>query len=88
MLYAHDINKLAPLISAPVEKGEICAVIVSYNSPESVISCIDSLLGQVAEIIVVDNSANPDVTSIFSALSYHEKVVFIFMKRIGDSQPP
>ena len=77
----HDINKLAPLISAPVEKGEICAVIVSYNSPESVISCIDSLLDRVAEIIVVDNSANPDVTSIFSALSYHEKVSFIFHEK-------
>ncbi len=57
---------------------EVCAVIVSYNSSESVISCIDSSLSQVDKIIVIDNGSNPDVKDNLHRVSYPDKVVFIF----------
>jgi rhamnosyltransferase len=57
---------------------KVCAVIVSYNSPESVMTCIDSLEGQADKIVVVDNSADSQVKDILCALPHADKIAFIF----------
>ncbi len=57
---------------------KICAVIVSYNSPERLKSCIDSLLNQTDKVVVIDNNSRRDTKEIITGLSYPEKVSLIF----------
>ncbi len=56
----------------------ICAVIVSYNSPEHVMSCIDASARQVDRIIVVDNSFESGTKAAFLKQGYSDKIQFIF----------
>jgi len=56
----------------------ICAVIVSYNSPEKLKSCISSSLNQVDKVVVVDNSTNHDLKKIIINFNYSDSVTFIF----------
>jgi rhamnosyltransferase len=58
--------------------NKICAVIVSYNSPENAISCINSALNQVEKIIVVDNSPDTRSRERFKNIHYPDKVSFAY----------
>lgn len=58
--------------------NSVCAVIISYRSPENVITCIDSLLRQVDKIAVVDNSAEQQVKNALLASPYADRIAFIF----------
>ncbi len=56
----------------------ICSVIVSYNSPEKLQTCIDSSIEQTDKVVVVDNNSGHNIKSVIAGLSYPEKVLFIF----------
>ncbi|MEW6570846.1 MAG: glycosyltransferase family 2 protein [Nitrospirota bacterium] len=56
----------------------ICAVIVSFNSPGKLKNCIDNSSYQVDEIIVVDNTTNPELKDKIGNIASSEKVRFIF----------
>lgn len=58
--------------------NSVCAVVVSYNSPEDLRSCINSLLPQVDQVVVVDNSDDSRTKEILCALPEAGKVAFIF----------
>ncbi len=59
-------------------KTDVCAVVVSYHSPEKVITCINSLSDQVDEIIVIDNSTDRGLNDAINALNYPDNVSFVF----------
>jgi rhamnosyltransferase len=58
--------------------SKICAVIVSYNSAQNVMACINSSLNQVDKIIVVDNSSDAHLKNSVRNMKYPDKVSFIF----------
>lgn len=66
-----------PDTPSPVRRG-ICAVIVSYNSPGNVISCIDASADQVDRVIVVDNSVESSTKDTLLKRAYSDKIHFIF----------
>jgi GT2 family glycosyltransferase len=59
----------------------ICAVVVSYNSPEHLTECISSSLSQVNQIIVIDNSSDAGVRERIRELASQERVAFILNER-------
>lgn len=59
----------------------VCAVIVSFNSPEKLKHCIDSSSHQVDDIIVVDNTTDPKLKDMISNFFSSEKMRFIFNKK-------
>lgn len=61
-------------------KRKICAVIVSYNAPEDLMSCIDSALIQVDKIIVIDNSTSLDSKENIQKIKNLDKVSLIINK--------
>lgn len=60
-----------------MDKGQICAVIVSFNSPETLTACINSSLNQVDTIIVIDNSSIY-FKDFIRKLNYPNKILFVF----------
>lgn len=54
----------------------ICAVIVSYNNPDKLKKCIESVIHQIDKIIIVDNSCE-ETKEVIRKLSYPDKVFFI-----------
>jgi rhamnosyltransferase len=57
---------------------QLCAVIVSYNSPENVMKCIKASVDEVDRIIVIDNSTESALRSTSGRLDYSGKVIFEF----------
>lgn len=55
----------------------ICAVVVSYNSPERLSRCISSILPQADEVIVIDNSSDEEARQRIKELTSCEKVSLI-----------
>jgi len=76
-----SISKCSSVLSgdfAQKNKDTICAVIVSYNSPENLEACVHSSLNQVDKIIVIDNSSNLFLRRDMNSSNYPNKVSFIF----------
>ena len=48
--------------------NNICAIIVSYNCDEEILSCIDGIKDQVSCIVVVDNGSNSDAKVILKKI--------------------
>ncbi len=71
-------DESTPTSAGTVKDRKICAVIVSYHSPENVRSCINSLLRQVDKVVVVDNSADPQVKEMLCSLPQADEIAFIF----------
>lgn len=59
------------------DRPKLCAVIVSYKSPEAVASCINSILDIIDVVFVIDNSSDPEVRKVLGSFS-DDKVSVIF----------
>ncbi|MEW6714119.1 MAG: glycosyltransferase family 2 protein [Nitrospirota bacterium] len=55
----------------------ICAVIVSYNSPDRLSECISSILPQADEIIVIDNSSDARARQRIKELTSSQKMTLV-----------
>lgn len=56
---------------------DICAVIVSYHSPEDVASCLGAIVRQVGSVVVVDNSNDVAIKQVISERYSPERVSLI-----------
>lgn len=59
----------------------ICAVVVSYNSPELLNKCISSILPQVEKIIVIDNSSDAGARQRIKEIASRERVLLVLNEK-------
>lgn len=62
-----------------VSKNNVAAIVVSFNDPTSLVTCVRSLAPQVGEVIVVDNCSDEDVKNKFLDLSKIKNCSVIYL---------
>jgi rhamnosyltransferase len=63
-----------------IESKDICAIIVSYNIGKRINECVNSILNQVNEIVIVDNGSNSETVDELKKLELHNKIRVIYNK--------
>ena len=59
-------------------RKDVCAVIISYNCESIIIDNVNSLLGQVAEVLIIDNGSNEHAKKILKMLESKSNCSIIY----------
>lgn len=57
---------------------EVCVVIISYDSPENVVACVNSAISQVDKIVVIDNSPDSASGNVFKSVIASDRISFTY----------
>lgn len=63
--------------------ADVLAVVVSYNGRDKTRAAVDALLGQVGEVLVVDNGSDPESLTVLAELERTPGVVVV---RLGENR--
>lgn len=57
---------------------KICAIIVTYNIKHDILKCVNSVINQVDEIIIIDNGSEKETILILQQLAVKEKITIVY----------
>ncbi len=56
----------------------VCAIVVSYNCGRDILRCVDSINGQVHELVIIDNGSEKGTIEILKSLSHINWIKLIY----------